>query len=88
MLTTRLNTFAVGFTPGLENFFSLLKRMVKGTYVQVSPWHLDQYIAEQTFRFNERKDNDGGRFVKTIAGAHGKRMTYKQLTCPSWANEG
>jgi transposase-like protein len=74
-------------TNGLENFNSLLKRMVKGTYVQVSPWHLERYVGEQTFRFNERKTDDAGRFLQTVAGAYGKRLTYEQLTDPSWAFE-
>jgi len=68
-------------TNGLENFFSLLKRMVRGTYVSVSPWHMHRYIDEQSFRFNERKDSDGdsGRFMSMVEGVHGKRLTYKQL---------
>jgi transposase-like protein len=74
-------------TNGLENFFSLVKRMVKGTYVQVSPWHLERYMAEQTFRFNERGTDDAGRFVQTVAGVHGKRITWKELTFPQWASE-
>ena len=60
-------------TNGLENFFSLLKRMVRGTYVQVSPWHLEKYVAEQAFRYNERGTDDAGRFVNVVAGVHGKR---------------
>jgi transposase-like protein len=66
-------------TNGLENFFSLLKRMVKGTYVAVAPEHLEAYLSEQVFRFNERHDDDGGRFRKLVKGVHGKRLTYKQL---------
>lgn len=49
-------------TNGLENFWSLFKRALKGTYVSVEPFHLDCYVVEQTFRFNERKLNDAGRF--------------------------
>lgn len=75
-------------TNGLENFFSLVKRMVKGTYVQVSPWHLERYMAEQTFRFNERGTDDAGRFLNTVANTHGKRITWKELTFPQWAFEG
>jgi transposase-like protein len=67
-------------TNSLENFFSLLKRMIRGTYVSVDPAHLHRYLDEQTFRYNERKDNDSGRFGKVIGGVHGKRLTYKQLT--------
>lgn len=66
-------------TNGLENFWSLFKRTVKGTYVSIEPFHLEPYVVEQTFRFNERKDNDGGRFRKVLGGAAGKRITYKEL---------
>jgi len=66
-------------TNGLENFWSLLKRTIKGTYVSVEPFHLFRYLDEQAFRFNERKDNDQGRFLKAIAGIVGKRLTYKAL---------
>lgn len=66
-------------TNGLENFWSLFKRTVKGTYVSIEPFHLEPYVVEQTFRFNERKDNDGGRFRKVLGGAAGKRITYKKL---------
>jgi transposase-like protein len=67
---------------GLENFWSLLKRTVKGTYVSVEPFHLFRYLDEQAFRFNERKDKDGdkGRFVSAMAGIFGKRLTYRNLT--------
>ena len=66
-------------TNGIENFWSLLKRMLKGTYVSVEPFHLFRYLDEQSFRFNERKDNDQGRFLKAIAGVVGRRLTYKAL---------
>jgi transposase-like protein len=67
-------------TNGMENFWSLLKRAVKGTYVAVDAFHLDAYLAEQAFRYNERKDNDGERFVKTLQGVTGKRLNYSELT--------
>lgn len=67
-------------TNGLENFWSLFKRAVKGTYVSITPCHLDAYVVEQTYRFNERKDNDGGRFRKVLGSVSGKRLTYKGLT--------
>jgi histone H3/H4/transposase-like protein len=67
-------------TNGLENFWSLLKRTVKGTYVSVEPFHLFRYLDEQAFRFNEREDNDGGRFRSVLSLVTGKRLTYKQLT--------
>jgi transposase-like protein len=67
-------------TNGLENFWSLLKRGLKGTYVNVEPYHLTKYVDEQAFRFNERKDDDAGRFLKALRGTTGRRLTYKQLT--------
>jgi transposase-like protein len=67
-------------TNGLENFWSLLKRAIKGTYVSVEPFHLFRYLDEQAFRFNERSDNDGGRFLKVVRTIVGRRLTYKGLT--------
>lgn len=66
-------------TNGCENFFSLLKRTVKGTYVSVEPFHLGAYLDEQVFRFNERGDNDGGRFKTLLGSVFGLRLTYKEL---------
>ena len=74
-------------TNGLENFWSLFKRTLKGTYVSVEPFHLDGYVSEQTFRFNERKDNDGGRFRKVLGSVSGKRVTYKELISYGSATE-
>ncbi len=65
---------------GLENFWSLLKRGIKGTYVSVEPFHLFRYLDEQAFRFNERKDNDAGRFIKAAQGIIGKGLRYVKLT--------
>jgi transposase-like protein len=67
-------------TNGIENFWSLLKRGLKGTYVSVEPFHLFRYLDEQAFRYNERKNDDGGRFVEAMASIVGRRLTYKQLT--------
>ncbi len=67
-------------TNGIENFWSLLKRAIKGTYVSVEPFHLFRYLDEESFRFNNRKDNDAGRFHDAVKGIEGKRLTYKQLT--------
>jgi hypothetical protein len=69
-------------TNGLENFWSLLKRTIRGTYVSVEPFHLFRYLDEQAFRFNERKDENGdsGRFLTVMAGIIGKRLTWKKLT--------
>lgn len=67
-------------TNGLENFWSLLKRTLKGTYVSVDPEHLMRYLDEQTFRFNKRKLDDAGRFLLVMFQTLGRRLTYKQLT--------
>jgi transposase-like protein len=64
---------------GLENFWALLKRMIRGTYVAVAPFHLFRYLDEETWRFNERKQNDGGRFARVMQGVIGRRVTYRQL---------
>jgi transposase-like protein len=67
-------------TNGMENFWSLLKRSIKGTYVSVEPFHLFRYLDEQSFRFNNRKMSDGLRFLKAAKGIIGKRTTYANLT--------
>ena len=73
-------------TNGLENYWSLLKRCIKGTYVSVEPFHLFRYLDEEAFRFNERKHadgevkTDGERFIDVAEGISGKRLTYKKLT--------
>ena len=68
-------------TNGIENFWSLLKRGLTGTYVSVEPVHLDAYVTEQVYRYNNRKDmNDAGRFSKLLSQVAGKRLTYAELT--------
>jgi transposase-like protein len=67
-------------TNGMENFWSLLKRGLNGTYVAVEPFHLFRYIDEQAFRFNNRGTNDSGRFVKTLSQVTGKRLTFAEVT--------
>jgi transposase-like protein len=68
-------------TNGLENFWSLMKRAIKGTYVSVEPFHLQAYADEQAFRFNNRKDmNDSDRFREVMNQIVGKRLTYAELT--------
>jgi transposase-like protein len=67
-------------TNGIENFWSLLKRCINGTYVSVEPFHLFRYLDEQTFRFNARFANDRERFEKVTERLVGKRLTYKELT--------
>jgi len=67
-------------TNGIENFWSLLKRGLAGTYISVDPVHLDKYVTEQVFRYNNRKGlNDGERFGICVEQTFGKRLTYKQL---------
>jgi transposase-like protein len=72
-------------TNGIENFWSLLKRSLAGTYISVEPFHLERYVDEQIFRFNNRatKDNplnDSDRFVCALAQVANKRLTYAELT--------
>jgi transposase-like protein len=67
-------------TNGLENFWSLLKRSLKGTYVNVEPFHLFRYLDEQAFRFNDRKLTDSERFIGAVPSIVGRRLTYKGLT--------
>jgi transposase-like protein len=67
-------------TNGLENFWSLLKRGLNGTYISVEPYHLFRYVDEQAFRFNTRKDmNDAERFSLAVSQITGKRLMYKDL---------
>jgi len=68
-------------TNGIENFWALLKRSIKGTYVAIEPFHTFRYVDEQAFRFNHRFDmNDGERFDVAVRGIIGKRLMYDQLT--------
>ena len=70
---------------GMENFWSLLKRTLKGTYVAVEPFHLERYLDEQVFRYNNRatKDNplnDADRFHLALKQIVGRRLTYAEVT--------
>jgi hypothetical protein len=72
---------------GVENFWCLLKRTLKGTYVAVEPYHLQRYVDEQVFRFNNRggkkkeeRITDAQRFSLALSQIVGKRLTYKELT--------
>ena len=68
-------------TNGIDNFWSLLKRGIKGTYVSVEPFHLFRYLDEQAFRFNNREDiDDRGRFDLVMSQVMGKRLTWNRLT--------
>jgi transposase-like protein len=68
-------------TNGLENFWSLLKRGLKGTYISVEPFHLFRYLDEQVFRYNFRTlPHDGARFEHVANHLFGKRLTYAEVT--------
>jgi hypothetical protein len=73
-------------TNGLENFWSLTKRTLNGTYVAVEPFHLHRYLDEQMFRYNNRLDENGNkrtdaeRFSLVVSQILGKRLTYSELT--------
>jgi transposase-like protein len=72
-------------TQGIENFWALLKRSLGGTYISVEPFHLDSYVDEQAFRYNNRatKDNpltDADRFALAVSQISGRRLTYAELT--------
>ena len=67
-------------TNGIENFWSLLKRTLKGTYVSVEPFHLFRYLDEQAFRFNKRTGNDLYRFLEAAKSVTGHRLTFDELT--------
>jgi hypothetical protein len=72
-------------TQGIENFWSLVKRMLRGTYVAVEPFHLDRYLDEQIFRFDNRGSkeqpvSDGERFELLLSQIAGKRLTYAEVT--------
>jgi transposase-like protein len=67
-------------TNGMENFWSLLKRGLHGTYISVEPFHLFRYLDEQACRFNNRKMDDAERFDVVVREIGGKRLTYKELT--------
>jgi transposase-like protein len=72
-------------TQGIENFWSLLKRTLSGTYVAVEPFHLESYLDEQVFRYNNRatRENpldDADRFMLAVSQVTGKRLTYAELT--------
>src|SRR5437016_3572042 len=80
-------------TNGLENFWSLLKRGLGGTYVSVEPFHLYRYLDEQVFRYNNRRDanrkpvSDLERFNLALGNIVGKRLTYAELTDKVYASE-
>ena len=86
-IVNHLQTYVQGnvHTNGIENFWSLLKRGLNGTYVAVEPFHLFRYVDEQAFRFNNRLTEDGDklpdseRFSRLCSQIVGRRLTYKEL---------
>jgi len=74
-------------TNGIENFWTLLKRSIKGTYVAVDPQHLFRYLDEQTFRYNKRQGKDADRFVEVAGMVTGRRLTYDELTGKNGSDE-
>jgi transposase-like protein len=81
-MVNHLDTYVQGrvHTNGMENFWSLLKRTLKGTYVSVDPVHLQSYVDEQVYRFNNREFTDADRFVNVLSQIAGRRLTFQQLT--------
>jgi len=75
-------------TNGIENFWSLLKRTIGGTYISVEPFHLFRYLDEQAFRFNRRKGTDADRFFETLKSVVDRRVTYAELTGKLQETEG
>ena len=75
-------TYADGtvHTNTLENFWSLLKRGLSGTYVSVEPFHLFRYLDEQAFRYNERESTDAERFIGAMSQVAGKRLTFARVS--------
>jgi len=67
-------------TNGIENYWSLLKRSIKGTQIHVSPDHLDRYVTERTFAYNNRQSSDLDRMRAAVAGTTGRRLTWADLT--------
>jgi len=67
-------------TNNIECFWAVSKRTLGGTYIHIHPRHLDRYLAEQVYRFDERKNDDGPRFAKAVKRTDGRRLTWKALT--------
>ena len=66
-------------TNGLENFWALFKRCIKGTHVSVEPFHLFRYVDSEAYRFNNRETDDSGRFISVFQNVSGKRLDYRTL---------
>ncbi len=87
---THLDEYVRGavHTNHLENYWTLFKRCYHGTWTHLSDDHLHRYLVEQEYRFNNRKGNDGGRFIGAVRQVRGKRLTYKKLTGKEEEEEG
>lgn len=70
-------------TNGIENFWSLVKRSLSGTYISVDPSHLFRYLDERVFTYNLRRDSDAGRFEAVLSAIAGRRLTWTELTAQS-----
>lgn len=66
-------------TNGIENFWSLFKRSIRGTWIAVAPHHLQRYVTEQVWRFNNRTTTDGARFAEVMSRVTNKRLTWRLL---------
>ncbi|MGD0462739.1 MAG: IS1595 family transposase [Tepidisphaeraceae bacterium] len=75
-------------TNGLENFWALFKRCIKGTHISIEPFHLFRYVDSEAFRFNNREVKDADRFMLAMQGVSGKRLTYKALIGASELSPG
>jgi len=74
-------------TNTMENFWSLLKRGLHGTYISVEPFHLFRYLDAQAFRYNNRQLTDAERFAIVVKQIVGRRLTYEQLTGKTQATQ-
>jgi transposase-like protein len=67
-------------TNTIESFWALFKRCVKGTHIHLSNYHLDRYLDEECYRYNNRKGDDKARFEAATSQVFGRRLTYNELT--------
>lgn len=72
-------------TNGMENFWCLFKRCLRGTWTAVAPFHLQRYVDEEVHRYNHRKTDDAARFANVMGQVAGKRLTWRLLTAQDGA---